>query len=284
MPDIVGEPLSLDHCQHVERFLARLNSPLSEYSFANLFLFRVVHQYRYVDKPVPCVLGVTYDGKRHALPLVPLDPSRVHALLGLAPYIYPLPEQLAGLASSAGLELHWNEADSDYVYAAPLLASLEGTRLRAKRAQVRTFEQIVRPAFEPLTLSNLSRARDVLELWASQVPRPRDGTDYGPCNEALDNFEALSLSGLLVSDASGSPCAFLLARRLGADSMAVHFAKGNRNHAGVYAYLFSRFAASVCVQWLNFEQDLGAPGLRQAKRALDPAHQLRKYRLSRAAA
>jgi hypothetical protein len=123
-----------------------------------------------------------------------------------------------------------------------------------------------------------------LELWASQVPPPRQATDYGPCNEALDNFEALSLSGVLVSDSGNCPCAFLLARPLGTSSMAVHFAKGNRDYAGVYAYLFSRFAASTCVQWLNFEQDLGAPGLRQAKRALDPAHRLHKYRLSRAPA
>jgi hypothetical protein len=45
--------------------------------------------------------------------------------------------------------------------------------------------------------------------------------------------------------------------------------------------MFSRFAAAAGSTWLNFEQDLGKAGLRQAKRALDPVRLLRKCRLSR---
>lgn len=278
LPDI-GEPLTLAHRHRIEPLLASLGAPLSEYSFANLFLFRAVHQYRFVAAPVPCVLGVTYDGARHAMPLSPLTADSVRALLDIATCIYPLPEHVARDALVEGLQLRRNEADSDYVYAATKLATLEGAQLRVKRSQARAFEQQARPRILPLTAANLHLARQVLELWATQVPRARQSTDYEPCSEALDNFEALSLAGLIVADANDAPCAFLLAHRLGDDSMAVHFAKGNREYAGVYAYLFSQFAAHAGVEWLNFEQDLGAPGLRQAKRALAPAFQLSKYRL-----
>lgn len=281
MTDFAGEPLTLAHRHRIEPLLAALQAPLSEYSFANLFLFRAAHQYRYSETPVPCVIGVTYDGQRHAMPLVPLDAGVVRALLEMATCIYPLPEAIACLALSDGLELHWNEADSDYLYAAARLARLDGAQLKNKRAQARTFKEQARPTIAPLTAANLHLARSVLELWAGQVPRARQSTDYEACSEALDNFEALSLAGLLVSDANDAPCAFLLARQLSNESLAVHFAKGNREYAGVYAYLFSEFAAHAGVEWLNFEQDLGAPGLRQAKRALDPAARLHKYRLAR---
>jgi hypothetical protein len=73
----------------------------------------------------------------------------------------------------------------------------------------------------------------------------------------------------------------VVASRQGADTAVVHFAKADRTLEGVYPYLFSRFAAGAGATWLNFEQDLGKPGLRQAKRALDPVRTLRKCRLSR---
>jgi hypothetical protein len=276
-----GQPLNLEDRERIDPLLSALDCPLSEYSFANLYLFREIHRYRLLQQPAPCILGVTYDGEAHAMPLVPLQSCEVPELLEHASCIYPLPREAAERAALPGFELRWNEADSDYVYRASRLASLEGAKLRTKRAQARSFEQSARPSVVPLNAGNLNGAWEVLELWARQVPRPTRTTDYDACSEALRNVDALGLSGLLVSDAMDRPCAFLLASRLGDQSAAVHFAKGNREYSGVYPYLFSQFAACAGVERLNFEQDLGASGLRQAKRALDPADQLRKYRLSR---
>jgi hypothetical protein len=276
-----GEPLALAHGSLIEPLLAALDVPLSEYSFANLYLFRAVHDYRVRLDPIPHVLGVTYDGVRHAMPLVGCGRREIEMLLEHAACLYPLTQEMAlEAAACAGVVAHWNEDDSDYTYDARRLASLAGTKLKDKRREAAAFEARARPYVEPLGSVNRHHAYEILERWTSQVARSKAQTDYDACREALDHQEALGMCGMLVLDDMGRPCAFLLARRIGKNGMAVHFAKGNRDYDGVYPYLFSRFAATAGASWLNFEQDLGKPGLRQAKRALDPVRQLRKLRLS----
>lgn len=274
-----GEPLSLSHRPLIEPLLRELDLPLSEYSFANLYLFRAVHRYVLVFHPLPYVLGVTYDGVKHAMPLARFSGTDVGSLLEHASCIYPVTDEIAQGAAGFGLQSRWNDDDSDYTYDARKLAALEGRTLRPKRIEAEAFAAMARPSIAPIGAGDLDKAFDTLELWASQVDRAKADTDYHACREALANFEALGLSGIVISDSAGVPCAFLLAQSLGRNGAAVHFAKGNRNYPGVYTYMFSQFAARTGASWLNFEQDLGKPGLRQAKRALDPAAQLRKYRL-----
>jgi hypothetical protein len=264
----------------IEPLLRASDLPLSEYSFANLYLFRAVHRYSLVLHPVPHLLGVTYDGASHAMPLFRFRRTDIDVLLRFAACIFPVTEQAAGEAAAYGLRVHWNDDDSDYIYDSRKLALLEGRTLRSKRKQADSFAAKMRPVSAPLTSANLRDAEQVLELWSRQVDRPKAETDYAACREALHDFEALGLTGVLISDKGGAPCAFLVAQSLGQFSMAVHFAKGDRSHAGVYPYMFSEFAAQSGATWLNFEQDLGKPGLRRAKRALDPARLLRKYRLA----
>jgi hypothetical protein len=276
----VGEQLGLAHRAFVEPLLRKFDSPLSEYSFANLFLFREVHQYSLMTDPLPHVLGRTYDGVRHAMPLWPIQPTEVPLLLGSAECIYPVAEDLAKAAVSHGLVARWNDDDSDYIFDTQKLASLEGKVLRGKRAQAKAFASEHNPSVTELAADNLGEAFQVLKLWGRQVDRPRGDTDYAACEDALNHFAALDLHGILIhSGTQRQPTGFLLAQRLGSDSTAVHFAKGDRASPGVYPYLFSQYAARSHSARLNFEQDLGKPGLRRAKRALDPDRMQRKYRL-----
>ena len=113
----------------------------------------------------------------------------------------------------------------------------------------------------------------------ADVGRAPAATDYHECREALAWRAALRLEGWMAVLGSGEPVAFLLAGPEVAGTRIVHFAKGRRAHAGAYPWLFAQFAAVCGAARLNFEQDLGNPGFAQAKRALAPAGQLRKYRL-----
>src|SRR5882757_705769 len=119
-------PLSLGHRAVIEANLRRLDMPLSEYCFANLYLFRAVHGYSYVADEVPHILGSTYDGERHAMPLGPLGESEARRLLERSDCIYPVTESMALEAQSYGLQARWNDDDSDYIYDAGRLAQLQG--------------------------------------------------------------------------------------------------------------------------------------------------------------
>lgn len=270
----------IDALDDLRPLIAATRSPLSEYSLANLALFADRHDYWFHARPVPHVRGVTYDGVRHALPLVPLDAPLDVAdcarLLAEVDCIAPLGDDAPELAARLGLGLDWNEADSDYVYDAGRLAALTGAK--AKRAQARAFERECRPALLPLDAATIDLAVHVLDGWRDDVGRDDDGTDYRECRNALDLRDALDLDGLIVAVA-GEPVAFLLSGPGADGSRIVHFAKGRRAFSGAYPWLFARLAAQAGAGRINFEQDLGKPGFAQAKRAFAPAARLRKYRM-----
>ena len=273
-----GDPLSLAHADRLLPLLAATGSALSEYSLANLLLFRHRHDYRFIEAPLSHIRGMTYDGERHAMPLAPIDAAGARELLRSCDCIAPLGEGAPELAARLGLVCDWNEADSDYVYDADRLATLAGAK--AKRAQAQAFEHEARPDAVPIHEGNAALAEVVLRGWFGDVGRAVEDTDFDECREALALRGALGLEGLVVM-VRDQPVAFLLSG-LGADgNRIVHFAKGRRAFPGAYPWMFARYAATASVPRLNFEQDLGKPGFAQAKRALAPAARLRKYRLRR---
>jgi hypothetical protein len=62
-------PLGLEHSQQILAALNAYHPQLSEYSFANLFLFRHVHDYYFRGGAQPLILGRTYDGHAHVMPM-----------------------------------------------------------------------------------------------------------------------------------------------------------------------------------------------------------------------
>ena len=273
-----GMPLAMRHRDRLTELLSAVDSPLSEYGFANLYLFRDTHDYRFVDCAIPHLRGTAYDGQRHIMPLGPIDEHMI-ALLDEAECLYPIGAEGPAIAERLDLSCTWNDADSDYVYDAARLALLDGAK--TKRAQAREFERAQSPVARWFAKNDESEARAVLAGWLADVGRSAATTDVAACIEALSLREALGLEGMLVVRGGGEPVAFLLASVRTDGSRVVHFAKGRRAYAGAYPWMFARYAATCGAVWLNFEQDLGKPAFAQAKRALAPSGQLRKYRLKR---
>ena len=268
-------PLGLEHLQRLAALLAATPRRPSEYSLANLYLYRDRHDYRVGEGPCPFVRGRTYDGERHVMPLGPLDHGIAAALLEEGDCIFPLDEAEARLLISEGaLAMDQEEADADYVYATARLARLDGAK--AKRSQASAFAALS-PEIVPF---DGALARKVLAVWTEQVGRGGDHADARECAEALEQGEALALEGMAVS-IRGEPVAFLLAGPERGGERTVHFAKARRDLVGAYPWMFAQFAAIAGVEQLNFEQDLGNPGLAQAKRALSPIDRRKKYRIRR---
>jgi hypothetical protein len=273
--------LTLDDAGWVTPAARAALSPLSECAFANLYLFREAHQYRVAEGPWPHLLGRTYDGEETATPLFDLAAAPVEAvreILGEGRRIYPVDE----VRASALGELYeggWSDADSDYVYDAARLRTLAG--LKDRLSQAERFAAEAEPRIEPIeSAAALRAAYRVLDLWLEESAKPWAATDYAACCEALDLREALGLFGLMVF-AGRAPVGFVLASALNDDMAAVHFAKGLRSPVGIYPFMFRAFARwKTNLLWVNFEQDLGHPGFRQAKRSYRPVRMQRKFRLA----
>lgn len=272
-----GVPLGLDHLNRLAELLDAEPRVASEYSLANLYLYRARHSYHFVDGAVPHLAGRTYDGESHALPLCLLDAAAAGHLLNGLDCIYPLDENEAQrLAVSGGFCLDQRAEDADYLYDVSRLGALEGAK--AKRAQAAAFERM-----DPrLADFDAAAAHAVLAEWLVDAGRGPDHADAHECAEAIACREALGLSGVSVF-LGQEPVAFLLAGPPRGGERVVHFAKGRRSLAGAYPWMFSRYAGLAGTRLLNFEQDLGNAGLMQAKRALGPLAKAAKYRLRKIA-
>jgi hypothetical protein len=276
----VGRPLRLEDAGLISGPLARIAADLSESVFANLYLFRHVHGYRLVEASLPHITGRTYDGADIVIPLFDVettDPVAVRRLLGPDGWLYPLAENPAERLSDR-YETRWNDDDSDYVYAAERMRSFAG--LKVRRQQLRKFEALGPVSVHRIeTVSDDAEAKVILGQWQADVAKPWAATDYAACAEAIEARAALGLFGL-VTEVSGEPAGFVLASAISPQMAVIHFAKGLRRYDGVFPFMFRAFAREFSqFDWLNFEQDLGNPRFRQAKRSYRPARMGRKFRL-----
>jgi len=277
-----GRPIELGDLLALTRGREGLSAELSDSAFANLFLFRDVHGYRLHEATLPHVRGFAYDGTELIIPLFKLADVPYAALRGLvgeAGWLYPFCEVDAARHAET-FDASWNDADSDYIYAAERMRSFQG--LKKRRQQLLRFQEDFGPRATLRALTNddaLLAARQVLDGWQRESDTVWSETDYTACAEGLTHRARLGLFGLLV-EVDNQPAGFMLASALSARMAAVHFAKGLGAFPGVYQFMFRAFArVHEKFEFLNFEQDLGKPRFRQAKQSYRPLYLARKYRL-----
>lgn len=272
------EPLTLAHKQLVEERLKKRNICLSEYHFANLYLFRKVHRYEVALGQMCFIRGVTYDGARYFLPLDPLieDLSFYRELIDKEQVqLYPLSDQEVAPFKREGFVVEEREDDRDYLYHVDKLREYGGRNLAGRRNLVKQFEDNTPHHVEQLTVENRQMALSVLR----ELVRTQD--DFDECKEALLLLDELSLEGLIVFTGD-KPIAFIIGSPLSSRCYLFQFAKALIEYKGVVQFLYQTFARSLAIDsihWIDLEQDKGVPGLRQAKRAYEPDWMGKKWRV-----
>lgn len=288
-----GLPLTIDLRDEIGALIERVAGEvgadrLSEHSFANLLLFRRAHDYRYVRGTHPHLLGRTYDGIPHLMPLTPLVPGVLQALGPALPAggcFYPIADWQLGGAPGNEFITHANPDDADYLYPAENFVHYRGTQLNKKRNLVRQLLAHHAVRSEPYSAAGAGAAKAVLAAWMQERGLASGGADEAECLRALDDAQRLGLRGH-VHFADGAPAGFILAERLAPGVFAIRFAKGRAGFVGLYPFMFQHFctAAAETVSWLNFEQDLGRTNFRRNKQSYKPARLIRKWRLRPAGA
>lgn len=277
------EPLDFTHQNLLEQKFRQINLPLSEYSFANLYLFRHIHHYEVLKfEEEVFIKGMTRDRfdfimlTSHAAQISPLILQRI---VSLAQILYPIPEQWLILLEKVLLQASFKEADSDYLYATSKLASYSGRHLDGKRNQVKQLFDQHKVTTENL-LHQFSDAQQVLDDWQKEHAEIRTETDYLPCQEAIEKFQRLRLQGKIVY-VDQKPSGFIIGEWLSKDCYVVHFCKAVHSIKGLYQYIYQNLAQSLeeTCRWMNLEQDLGIPALRYSKLSYQPNFLLKKWRV-----
>lgn len=278
------EPLDFKHKDLLSRRLKKIASPLSEYSFANLFLFRHAHAYEVILGDHVFIRGRSYDGRVFIMLTEPPDrigTSCLRDVLADADFFYPIPDEWLAHFPADQFEIHHRSGDADYIYTVEKMSTYAGRKLHKKRNLLKQFVRSYSHEALPLTNERLPDARFILDEWVKASKLDHTDSDADACREALDLYEELVLCGGIVY-ADGEPAGFVLGEELNEDTFVLHFAKARTKFAGVYQYLFNSFAKVLPPKYrfLNLEQDLDKENLRMFKSSYQPDALLRKARLA----
>jgi hypothetical protein len=271
---------------------------ISEFSFAGLYLFRRRYQYQVCrTPPVKGAKGLlVFSGRQ------PEDSHGGSMIRGgerffLSPGGAPEREIIRDLFSghrywknigesalsqaretldAEGFLAAEDRDNFDYLYLRTDLAELPGKKYHKKRNLVNQFLSSYDHREAPLTAELVPLALEVLDRWREE--KGEEG-DYSAAREALERFGELGMEGALYF-IGGKPAGWCLGEGLAGGTMfTVHFEKASGVYKGIYQYMNQSFAAMLAPSYvyINREQDLGDPGLRQAKETYRPCGFVKKY-------
>ncbi len=284
-------PISLAMRPELHPWFQRLEAGLSEFTFSNIWLFRHTYDYqlsRFGDGLY--LLSGTKNGKRFfSAPWGLPGREILDELFSTHDYLKNLnatqAETLGSDLQSWGYEVREDRDNWDYLYDSSEMATLDGKKFHKKRNHIHQFHSVYPSGFEgrnmDLSENDTKDALGLLELWQS---RREDRSDYLPSKDAVIHRADLELKGRIwtmdgktIAFAQGEPT------QLGR-AFTIHFEKADGEFKGVYQTVFLDWAKELRGEFplINREQDLGDPGLRQAKETYRPVGYVRKFQVWRA--
>jgi hypothetical protein len=283
-----SRPLDIGDKPRFDSIFDELQPRVSELTFAGLYLFRTAHDYRLSqvgDSLV--VLGKGYDCACYCLP--PLGGDAAGAcdlLLQAGVEIYGVEGAYASrFLKDAGCEAVEDRDSFDYLYLREELATLPGNRFHKKKNRISYFAARHTHEVHTLSAQHLCGCLQLLDEWSrvAEVEGNRSfGLEMDATAEALAQADALGLEGVVVT-VGGDVRAFAVGERLNRETAVCHFEKADHFMEGLSQLVnreFARLLFTDC-RYVNREQDLGEPGLRNAKLSYHPVELIRKFRLRR---
>jgi hypothetical protein len=286
----VSRPLDMSDKQRFDGLFEQLQPRISELTFAGLYLFRTAHEYRvsrFGDSIV--VQGRGYDGGHYALQPLGGDISGACSLLlGSGLELYGVEEEFAARNfKDVECQAIEDRNSFDYLYLREELALLPGNRFHKKRNRVSYFTTRHDHQVHLFSPQHLCGCLQLLDEWG-RVAEVEGNVSFGlemdATVEALTQAEPLGLAGVVVTVA-GEVRAFAVGERLNRETAVCHFEKADHFMEGLSQLVnreFCRLLFGDC-RYVNREQDLGEPGLRNAKLSYHPVELVRKFRIIPAA-
>jgi len=282
------QKIDLSHKSLLQPALKAVASQLSEYSFANLYLFRERHDYELAKEGSELyIVGTSYDGFCFLMPTSLKGLESILASKKLwtgIDFLFPIAEEWLGLVDLTSWQACYKAEDSDYLFDMEQIASYKGRHLSKKRNLVKQLQEHYEVSHTPMEAKLREQALQVLDLWHHHAAIENDvfgdGTNTKPCKEALEKFAELSLEGEIYF-IDNKPVGFLIGEVISPETYVIHFSKADVSYKGIYQYMYQSFAQKMVKRshFLNMEQDLGRQDLRQAKHSYQPIKMCKKLRL-----
>ena len=254
---------------------------ISEFTFANIYLFRETHNYRIsqLDSELYIITGRDEDQPFFMLPFGLPDEGVLTDLFARHRMVKALTQSQAERLAEIGYDVAEDRDNFDYLYSRKDLVNLTGRKFHKKKNQLNMFIRNNECQAKPLLEEYRDDALQILEQWSRRQDEPGDFVAAG---EALEKMWPLQLcGGIFYIDEQ--PAAYCLGEEVAlGTSFVIHFEKAvlTPEFRGLYQFINQAFASILPDKYdtVNREQDLGDPGLRQAKESYHPVGFVKKYR------
>ncbi len=290
--------LELEDKRVFNRFLNNYPFLSSEYSFANLFIWKDNYKTKYCIYEDTLIIAKTDSAGRLSF-MEPIG-YKEEKLPEIIKILKDLCREkgsdcLFREATEAFAEkiMHLNDEELvlfedrdnfDYIYESEKLATLAGKKLHRKRNHYKAFVNGFDYKIINLSQDNqITKITDAIDHWYSSKEEidPRVLHELKAIPKLLENMHLLNLQGIAV-EVNEEIAAFTIGEKLNDDVAVIHIEKGNIDYKGVYSFINKTFVNECFkdVKYINREQDLGIEGLRKAKLSYYPDLLEKKFRIN----
>jgi hypothetical protein len=173
----------------------------------------------------------------------------------------------------------------DYVYLSSDLARLPGARYGKIRNRLNKFKREYKYTVEEISEENIDEIRDFLKRWCLWKDCESDvilDNERKAILYSIGHFFDLELSGIAMR-INGNVEAISVFEDMNMDTAVIHYEKGFPGYDGVYKAINMETAKILekSFTFINREEDMGLPGLRQAKMSYRPHHMVKVFHVKK---
>lgn len=283
--------ISLKNQPAVDWFLKKYPPDISEYTFTNLFIWRMTRMIKFsLLEESLCVLAQDNHGNIYLMPPVGHgDACKLAKTLfsfiessGHEPKMSRIPEDMANNLKDCGFLVELDRDNSDYVYLVSDLANLEGRKFDGKRNRIKKCLAEHNPEYKTMTPDIVEQCLELQTEWCNLrqcEANPGLASENVAVKEIFTYIDKLPVFGGAIF-INGKIEAFSIGEKLDEQTAVVHFEKANPEIDGLYQLINQWFCQNELKDYIyvNREQDLGIEGLRRAKQSYHPHRMVEKYR------
>lgn len=293
--DIPFKPISIEDRDVITSFTMESELKNCDFSFANMYSWRFLYDSEYAVAGDFLLIRFRIEGKKRLAYMLPVgkgDLGKALDIIEQDSLSQGHPLLLLGITPDAQQQLEAVHPDGfryipernffDYIYLREGLVGLTGKKYQSKRNHINTFLKKYSYEYRQVIPALVAECLELEQKWycANRTDAERDklNNERRSITTALGHFEELGLEGGAIC-VDGRIVAFSFGSPINHNTFGVHIEKADISYDGAYALINREFAARIPPQYtyVNREEDLGIPGLRQSKLSYHPAFLLEKY-------
>lgn len=189
------------------------------------------------------------------------------------------------LQNLSGFQIQPVRDQFDYVYHTSDLSNLAGDKYHKKKNHLNKFSRSYSFTYQPIQESHLGQCLALADIWCAERHCVEDfglAGEWDAIKDILHHYPALQpqLQGAVIL-IDNQVAAFTFGEILNAQTAVIHIEKVNPKIPELYTVINQQFCEHAWQQipLINREQDLGEPGLRQAKLSYHPTRLVEKYQI-----